>query len=406
MRERAVRSPSAAVAEETSAIDELRGSPSVGVAVRPGSVAPSIVRVGPGNGIARGAVSTSDSPEVGMGIPAQDDPGGAKPVEGFAAVTVEAFDGVVRSPVGELQSEGPAQSLRFAGESEEHDPGGQGMADGLLAQVDSPVQVVEPGEAIPEPVGDVLSGEMVRPPFQASVGERSAAGAVLSGSGVESDVSASIEAPGAVVREDQRAMVAGRGVVRGFRAQRSSDLSELLGFTELVRGTRRAVRKIMNHPASDAESQTESPPPVPSEPKIPSHWMSIALRNAGAPGARELSLTPDMDADEAWRAASVSCGLSMDEIAEFVASHFRLRAVDLDSAEIERVEDIPDSLIRRYGAIPIAQGDRYVLLAVSDPSDPNLEEAFSFVARRTVALVVAPPQAIAEAIWKTYGWML
>lgn len=303
-----------------------------------------------------------------MGIPAQDDPGGAKPVEGFAAVTVEAFDGVVRSPVGELQSERPAQSDRFAGESEEHDAEGQGVAEGLLAQVDPPAEAAESGEAIPESAGDALPSEMVRPPSQASV--------------------------------------AGRGVVRGFRARRSSDLSELLGFTELVRGTRRAVRKIMNDPASDAESQTESPPPVPSEPKIPSHWMSIALRNAGAPGARELSLTPDVDADEAWRAASVSCGLSMDEIAEFVASHFRLRAVDLDSAEIERVEDIPDSLIRRYGAIPIAQGDRYVLLAVSDPSDPNLEEAFSFVARRTVALVVAPPQAIAEAIWKTYGWML
>lgn len=61
--------------------------------------------------------------------------------------------------------------------------------------------------------------------------------------------------------------------------------------------------------------------------------------------------------------------------------------------------------MRRYGALPIAQSDRYLILAVSDPSDPHLGEAFSFVARRSVALVVAPPEAIAEGIWKTYGWM-
>ena len=88
-----------------------------------------------------------------------------------------------------------------------------------------------------------------------------------------------------------------------------------------------------------------------------------------------------------------------------MAAHFRLRAVDLESAEIEQMEDIPDSLMRRYGALPIAQSDRYLILAVSDPSDPHLGEAFSFVARRSVSLVVAPPEAIAEGIWKTYGWM-
>lgn len=191
-------------------------------------------------------------------------------------------------------------------------------------------------------------------------------------------------------------------VVRGFRAGRSSDLSQLLGFTELVRGTRRAVRKIVDDASEQHEAEEAGPEP---ETKTPPHWMAAALRHAGIPRAVDVPLTPESDSDEAWKTASEWCGLSADQVAGLVAAHFRLRAVDLESAEIEQMEDIPDSLMRRYGALPIAQSDRYLILAVSDPSDPHLGEAFSFVARRSVSLVVAPPEAIAEGIWKTYGWM-
>jgi len=194
-------------------------------------------------------------------------------------------------------------------------------------------------------------------------------------------------------------------VVRGFRAGRSSDLSALLGFTELVRGTRQAVREIVEDTSvlAGAEAGAASEP----EPETPKthHWMAAALRRAGVPGAVDVPLTPESDSEEAWKTASEWCALTPDEVAGLVANHFRLRAVDLESAEIEQIEDIPDALMRRYRAVPIAQSDRYLILAVSDPSDPHLGTAFSFVARRSVSLVVAPPEAIAEAIWKTYGWM-
>ena len=180
-------------------------------------------------------------------------------------------------------------------------------------------------------------------------------------------------------------------------------LSELLGFNELVHGTRRAVRKIVEDTPEPAESET--PPDAELDSRTGTHWMAAALRRAGVPRAVDVPLTLESDSEEAWKTATEWCALSTDQVAAFVASHFRLRAVDLESAEIEQIEDIPDALMRRYGALPIAQSDRYLILAVSDPSDPHLGEAFSFVARRSVALVVAPPEAIADAIWKTYGWM-
>ncbi|MCH1570345.1 MAG: hypothetical protein L7S64_03310, partial [Longimicrobiales bacterium] len=66
---------------------------------------------------------------------------------------------------------------------------------------------------------------------------------------------------------------------------------------------------------------------------------------------------------------------------------------------------IPDSLLRKYQAVPVAQGSRYLILAVSDPSDPDLERDFSFVTGKSVALTVAPPEAIVDTLWNTYGWI-
>lgn len=185
------------------------------------------------------------------------------------------------------------------------------------------------------------------------------------------------------------------GAPREARSVRISDYSSLPGFGELARGARHAVREIV-----DAE-----PPSLGSVEARPTHWMAEALRRAGVPRADDLPVAPSTSAEEAWRIAEEWCGLSGDEISDLVATLFRARSVDLGAMKVERFDDVPDSLIRRYGAIPLARGDRYLLVAASDPSDQEMDRAFSFATRRSIVLAVASPAAIADAIWKTYGWM-
>lgn len=184
-------------------------------------------------------------------------------------------------------------------------------------------------------------------------------------------------------------------VLEGQPEQRQ-DLSPLLGVGELAIGARQTVRDLTDESRVDPEVRLEKP----------AHWMAVALRQAGVPRADDLSLTSDMDSDEVWTTAREWCRVSSGEIAEAVALHFCLKSVDLESLDISRISDIPDTLLQKYQGVPVAQGSRYLILAVSDPSDPDLERDFSFVTGKSVALRVAPPEAIAETLRNTYGWIL
>ena len=172
--------------------------------------------------------------------------------------------------------------------------------------------------------------------------------------------------------------------------------SRLLGFKELSIAEGQTVRDVTD----------ESRPEPAARSKKSTHWMTAALSHAGVPRANDLSLTSEMDSDEIWTAAREWCRVSSSEIAEAVARQFCLKTIELKSLDILRMPDIPDSLLRRYHAVPVAQGSRYLILAVSDPSDPDLNRDFSFVTGKSVALTVAPPEAIAETLWNTYGWIL
>ena len=178
--------------------------------------------------------------------------------------------------------------------------------------------------------------------------------------------------------------------------EQRQDLSHLLGFKELAIAARQTVRDLT----------VESRPEPAARSKKPKHWMTLALSHAGIPRANDLSLTPEMDSDEIWGTAREWCRVSSSEIAEAVARQFCLKSVELKSLDISRIPDIPDSLLRQYRAVPVAQGSRYLILAISDPSDPDLDRDFSFVTGKSVALTVAPPEAIAETLWNTYGWIL
>gem|GEM_PF-3226059 len=177
--------------------------------------------------------------------------------------------------------------------------------------------------------------------------------------------------------------------------EQRQDLSHLLGFKELASAARQTVRDLTGDSRVEAAVRSQKS----------AHWMAAALSHAGVPWAHDLPLHSDMDSEEVWATAREWCRVSSSEICEAVARQFCLKSVDLESLDISRIPDIPDSLLRKYQAVPVAQGSRYLILAVSDPSDPHLERDFSFVTGKSVALTVAPPEAIVDTLWNTYGWI-
>jgi hypothetical protein len=177
---------------------------------------------------------------------------------------------------------------------------------------------------------------------------------------------------------------------------RVTDFSKLPGFREVARSARRAVREIVETEPSAVESPVQRP----------EHWLSDTLRRAGVPSAADLRIDAESSTEDAWRLAEQWCGMTGMEVCDHVARMFRTRSVDLASLEIERFDDVPDALMLKHRAIPLARGDRAILVAVSDPSDPELDRAFTFTTRKSIVTAVASPAAIADALWKTYGWMI
>jgi len=130
--------------------------------------------------------------------------------------------------------------------------------------------------------------------------------------------------------------------------------------------------------------------------------MTRALQRAGFDGAHELVLAADTPAEVAWETAAGVCNVSERDLAVAVADLFRLGTVDPEAAEPTAVKLIPESVARRFGVFPIQDQDRYLVVAVSDPTDPTMEQEVGFASGRTPSFRIAPPGAISKAIEAAY----
>ncbi|HEU4631901.1 MAG TPA: type II/IV secretion system protein [Gemmatimonadaceae bacterium] len=104
-----------------------------------------------------------------------------------------------------------------------------------------------------------------------------------------------------------------------------------------------------------------------------------------------------------WEAA-VRLGLTTDaEILAALASRYRMKIADLSAVNPNGRDLIPETLARRYGAVPVAITDTAVEVATADPTDIDCERALGFACGRKVRLTLGAPAAIAEAIELLYA---
>jgi type IV pilus assembly protein PilB len=130
------------------------------------------------------------------------------------------------------------------------------------------------------------------------------------------------------------------------------------------------------------------------------HWIGQVLGSVNANG---MDIPLGLSSFDAWKRAGEVFGIDAQALAQKVAGHFRLNVADIASADTRILKLVPEKLARRYVVFPLAQTDRQLFVATSDPTNFAAEQALTFSSGRTTIFKIAPPNAIQQAIERAYS---
>jgi len=133
------------------------------------------------------------------------------------------------------------------------------------------------------------------------------------------------------------------------------------------------------------------------------HWLAAVSRASGL-GEGAFDVASDAEIGAAWDLVGAATGTSPEELCRRVADHFRLNVADLRAADPQAHKLVPAGLARRLCILPLSYTDRSLVVATADPVSLEAERELAGVTDRSVVYRVAPPQAIREAIERTYAW--
>ncbi len=94
-----------------------------------------------------------------------------------------------------------------------------------------------------------------------------------------------------------------------------------------------------------------------------------------------------------------------DDICRALATHSNMEFVDLDAINVppEVIGQIAPELAQRYRAVPVAQHDGILSIALGDPLDFDALDSLRYQTKRDLDFVCASPAALRRALIKYYG---
>lgn len=119
-------------------------------------------------------------------------------------------------------------------------------------------------------------------------------------------------------------------------------------------------------------------------------WLRDVMRNAPVPP----KVLPELPADleGAWAAAARACGMDDPAFAAEVGRQYGLRSEPLpEHLSEEAVAWMASPVPRESGAVLLRHVEGYLVIAVCDPTPPDLVERLRFASDMPVELVIAPP---------------
>ncbi len=133
------------------------------------------------------------------------------------------------------------------------------------------------------------------------------------------------------------------------------------------------------------------------------NWLINAADKAGWQAAAKPSVSAATSLEDAWRIVAGAYSVSEGELATQVAELFRVPVAQLDAVEPRAVKLVPEKTARKHHVLPLRETPNEIVIATSDPTDYNAEQAVQFTAGRRVVLHVAPYQTLLEAINAQYS---
>ena len=128
------------------------------------------------------------------------------------------------------------------------------------------------------------------------------------------------------------------------------------------------------------------------------HWLVRIAERAGLVGAERLEVPPNISAEDAWGTVGRAVGLPEGQLAGLVAQYFRLQVANFTIADPNAFLLVPEAMARKHLIFPLAETDRHLVVATSDPTDVEAERLLGFTSGRQAVFEVASPRAIKEAL--------
>ncbi|MFI5238207.1 MAG: ATPase, T2SS/T4P/T4SS family [Gemmatimonadales bacterium] len=133
------------------------------------------------------------------------------------------------------------------------------------------------------------------------------------------------------------------------------------------------------------------------------NWLINAAEKAGWQATSKPSLQVATALEEAWRSVTEAYAVSEPELAAQVATLFRIDVAPLEEVEARAVKLVPEKLARKHHVLPIHETQNEIVIATSDPTDYNAEQAVQFTSGRRVVQKVAGYQTLLDCINAHYS---
>jgi type IV pilus assembly protein PilB len=127
-------------------------------------------------------------------------------------------------------------------------------------------------------------------------------------------------------------------------------------------------------------------------------WLINIARRATLPGVEALRPDASTALTASWEAVERACGVSGDELVLYVANAFRLKPADFRTSQTRALKLIPEKLVRAHQILPLREEDKVLVVATSDPTNPDVEQAVAFASGRRAEFEVAAPETLRLAI--------
>ena len=135
----------------------------------------------------------------------------------------------------------------------------------------------------------------------------------------------------------------------------------------------------------------------------PRHWLAGVAHRSGLIEHEAASVDRGTPLEDAWIGIADAARVSVRELAEHVAQALNLAVADLSTADAAALAAVPPEIAAKHGVFPLRVTDRTLTVATADPTDADAEQALEFASGRRIALELAPPRVVRDAIEGHYA---